>query len=271
MFTDTNLFALVVCGAVSLSIEHGNNDSSCVHYVWLSFVAGHRFGDYKNAIRFGQLGYDLVEKRGLKRFQAATYAAFANGIMPWMQHLLACCNVTRQAFEIAKTIGDLTYAAYSRICLNTLLIATGDSLAEVQREAENGLRFAQKAKIGFAADMANVQLCLIGTLRGLTTKFGSFDHAEFDEIGFERRLESYPPTAHCWYWVRKLQAHFFAGDFASAIEASLKARPLLATLPNFTPADYEFYSALARAASVSYTHLDVYKRQVEHYLRHPLR
>ena len=248
VFTDTNLFALVVCGAVSLSIEHGNNDGSCVHYVWLSFVAGHRFGDYKNALRFGQLGYDLVEKRGLKRFQAATYAAFANCIMPWMKHLLACCNVTRQAFEIAKTIGDLTYAAYSRICLNTLLIGTGDPLAEVQREVENGLSFAQKAKIGFAAEMANLQLCLIRTLRGLTTKFGSFDHAEFDEIGFERRLESYPPTAHCWYWVRKLQAHFFAGDFASAIEASLKARPLLATLPNFAPADYEFYSALARAA-----------------------
>jgi hypothetical protein len=39
-----------------------------------STIAGHRFGDYKNAFRFGQLGYDLVEKRGLKRFQAATYA-----------------------------------------------------------------------------------------------------------------------------------------------------------------------------------------------------
>ena len=248
VFTDTNLFALVVCGAVRLSIEHGNNDGSCVHYAWLSFVAGRRFGDYKNALRFGQLGYDLVEKRGLKRFQAATYAAFANCIMPWMKPLSACCDVTRQAFEIAKTIGDLTYAAYSRICLNTLLIGTGDPLAEVQREVESGLGFAQKAKIGFANDMANLQLCLIRTLRGLTTKFGSFDHAEFDEIGFERRLESYPPTAHCSYWVRKLQAHFFAGDFASAIEASLKARPLLATLPNFAPADHEFYSALARAA-----------------------
>jgi len=101
-------FALVVCGAVSLSIEHGNNDGSCVHYVWLSFVAGHRFGDYKNALRFSQLGYDLVEKRGLKRFQAATYAAFANGIMPWSSISRLACNVTRQAFEIAKTIGDLT-------------------------------------------------------------------------------------------------------------------------------------------------------------------
>jgi len=85
----------------------------------------------------------------------------------------------------------------------------------------------------FATDMANLQLCLIRTLRGLTTKFGSFEHAEFDEIGFERRLESYPPAAHWGYWVRKLQAHFFAGDFASAIEASLKAGPLACDITEF--------------------------------------
>ena len=74
LFTDTNLSALVICRAVSLSIERGNNDGSCLTYVVLSDIAGHRFGDYRNAFRFAQLGYDLVEKRGLKRFQAATYA-----------------------------------------------------------------------------------------------------------------------------------------------------------------------------------------------------
>jgi len=36
-------------------------------------VAGPRFGDYRAAVyRFGQLGYDLVEGRGLTRFQART-------------------------------------------------------------------------------------------------------------------------------------------------------------------------------------------------------
>ena len=65
-----------------------------------------------------------------------------------MKHLPACCNVMRQAFEIANKIGDLTYAVYSRVGLNTLLIAAGDPLVEVQNEAENGLDFAQKAKFG---------------------------------------------------------------------------------------------------------------------------
>jgi hypothetical protein len=71
-------------------------------------------------------------------------------IMPWMKHLLACCDVMRQAFEIANKIGDLTMQPCTAQP-DTLLIAAGDSLVEVQSEAESSLDFAQKAKFGFAA------------------------------------------------------------------------------------------------------------------------
>ena len=54
----------------------------------------------------------------------------------------------------------------------------------------------------------------------------------------------------CWYWIRKLQARFFAGDYPAAIEASLNAERLLWTSPAFFEvAEYHFYSALSRAAS----------------------
>src|SRR6266481_1387952 len=66
-FTDFTLFSLVVCRAINLSLEHGYTDGSCPHFEWLGAVAGACFGDYQAGFRFGQLGYDLVEKRGLKR------------------------------------------------------------------------------------------------------------------------------------------------------------------------------------------------------------
>jgi PAS domain S-box-containing protein len=243
VFTDANLYALVICRAVSLSIERGNNDGSCMSYVLIGIISGHRFGDYKKGFRFGQLGYDLVEKHGLKRFQAATYGTFALTIMPWMKHLSDCCNAMRQSFEIANRTGDLQYAGYSRMGLNTLLCAAGVPLVEVQSEAEYGLDFARKAKFGLATDAITMQIAHIRTLRGLTTKFGSLDHA-----AFERNLNNQPTMVQGWYWVRKLQAFFFAGDFALAIEASLKVRPLLLTPPTLELAEYEFYSALTRAA-----------------------
>jgi PAS domain S-box-containing protein len=247
-FANRNLHALVICRAVSLSIAQGNNHGSCRSYVDFSIIAGHRFGDYKNAFRFAQLGYDLIERHGLKRFQAATYHAFAYCTMPWMKHLLACCSVMRRTLDVATTAGDLTIAAYSHLCLNRLLFAAGGSLDDLQREAEDSLAFARKAKFGIVVDMTRPQLALIRTLRGLTTPFGSFVHATFDETAFVRDLDSHPPMVRSCYWIRKLQAYFHAGEFASAVDASLKARSLLSISPGFEVAEYEFYGALARAA-----------------------
>ena len=130
-------------------------------------IAGARFGDYQAAYRFGQLGYDLVERRGLTRFQARTYMPFAYGVLPWTRHVRAGRDLLRRAFEAANTIGDLTYAAYCGNELTTNLLAAGDPLAEVEREAEHGLAFAQKARFRFVIDRIATQLGLIRTLRGL--------------------------------------------------------------------------------------------------------
>ena len=241
-FTDPNLATLVVCWMVNLSLEHGVSDGSSVAYVCLGIIAGPNFGNYKAGFRFGQLGYELVEKRGLKRFQARTYMLFGGHVMPWTKHVRACRDLVHRAFEVANKIGDLTFAAYSCNNLNTYLLAAGDPLPEVQRKAEHGLEFAQKARFGLVIDIITPQLGLIRILRGLTPKFGSFDDEQFDELRFEHHLASDPAALPgCYYWIRKLQARFFAGDYASAIDASLRARQLLWTAPSqFAMAEYHF-------------------------------
>jgi predicted ATPase len=134
-FTDFNLHALVVCRAINLSLEHGYSDGSCPHFEWLGAVAGTYFGDYQAGLRFGQLGYDLVEKRGLKRFEARTYNNFAVQVLPWTRHVKAVRDLLRRAFETANKVGDLTFAAYSCANLNSNLLAAGDPLVEVQRSS----------------------------------------------------------------------------------------------------------------------------------------
>ena len=175
LFTDENLLSLVICRMVNLSLEHGNSDGSCFAYVWLGMIAGPHFGNYKAGFRFGRLGYELVEKRGLTRFQARTYMSFGNLVMPWTKHVRTAAIWYVAPSMPPNKIGDLTFAAYSCNNLNTNLLAAGDPLAEVQREAENGLEFAQKARFGLVIDIITAQLGLIRTLRGLTPKFGSFD------------------------------------------------------------------------------------------------
>jgi PAS domain S-box-containing protein len=252
-YTDANLLALITCRAVNLSLERGNCDASCSAYEWLSMLAGPRFGDYRIAVyRFGQLGYDLVEERGLTRFQARTYMDFGGSVLPWTRHVRAGRDLLRRAFEAANKIGDLNYAAYCGNQLNTNLLAAGDPLAEAEREAEHGLAFAQKMRFGLVIDMLTSQLGLIRTLRGLTPTFGCFDDEQFDEARIERRFSANPDLVfgECFYWIRKLQARFFAGDYASALEAASRAQQLLWSLGSqFETAEYQFYCALSQAAS----------------------
>ena len=250
LFTDENLLSLVICRMANLSLQHGNSDGSCFAYVWLGMILGPHFGDYRAGFRFGALGYDLVEKRGLHRYQARAYMSFGNLVMPWTKHVRTGRDLVRRAIDAAYNIGDLTFAAYSCNNLNTNLLAAGDLLDDVQREAESGLEFARKARFGLVIDIITTQLGLIRTLRGLTPEFGSFNEEGFDENQFEQHLQSDPGLAlpECWYWIRKLQACVYAHDWTSAIDAALKAQRLLWTSPSFFEvAEYHFYGALARA------------------------
>ena len=156
--------------------------------VSLGMLAGPHFGNYEAGFQFGKLGYDLVEKHGLHRYQARVYLRFGNCVMPWRQHVKTGRELVRRAFDAANRIGDLTFAAYSCHHLNTNLLAAGDPLAEVQREAETGLEFAEKVRFGRVIDQITTQLALVRTLRGLTTKFGSFNDGHFDELQFERQF-----------------------------------------------------------------------------------
>ena len=133
----------------------------------------------------------------------------------------------------------------------TVCLAAGDPLAEVQKECENGLASARRVHFGLVIERCGAQLGLILTLRGLTATFGCLDHEGYSELDTERRLADSPNLvfAEFNYWTRKLQAHFFAGDLASAVDASLHAESLLWTsAAMFESAEYRLYGALAHAA-----------------------
>ena len=266
LYTDANLYILVICRQVSLSLEHGNCDASCFAYEWLAMVAGARFGDYRAAYSFGRLGYDLVELRGLKRFQARTSMIFGGLVIPWTRHVKSGRDLLRRSFEATNHIGDLTYAAFSCELLTTNMLSAGDSLVEAEREFEIGLAFARKVRFGLVIDLISAELGLVRTLRGLTRKFGSFDDEQFDEREIQRRFASNPDLAlaECWYSIRKLQARFFAGDYATALESASTAQRLLWTsLSRFETAEYHFYGALSHAASCDSAAGEQRRRHIE--------
>ena len=247
LFTDENLRCLVIGRLGNVSLKYGNSDISPYAYTAVGTVLGPYFGKYEAGFRFGLLGLDLVEQPGMDRLKARVYLAFGNLAKPSPRHVRTGRPLAQLVFETAQQVGDLTYAVLSRNNLLTYLLASGEPLSEVQRDAEAGLDFASQAGFGVVVGFITGQLQFIRTLRGLTPVFGCFNDTGFDELQFERETDGRPGS--CLYWIRKLQARAFAGDYVAALAAASKAQGLLWMTPAiFERAEYHFHAGLSLAA-----------------------
>ena len=251
-YTDVNLYALSVCRATNLSLEFGNSDAAPYNYGAMSLIASARFGHYNEAYRLGKMACNLLECRGWKYFGGRTYFAFGS-LLPWTQPLVDAIEPARRAFQMAAEHGDPAFAALACRGLNSIFLAAGQSLDQVEREAEHGLEFVQR--FGFFLDRISAPLALVRTLRGTTAKFGSLDDGRFTEHSFEERTTGHSTQGflECYYWIRKLQARFFAGNYVSAVEAADKAEAWYVRLPSLSlfmldEEEYHFYAALSHAA-----------------------
>ncbi|MCA3194546.1 AAA family ATPase [Cupriavidus sp.] len=250
-YTDDHLRTLVILRMVNLSITLGNSEESCLAYAWLAMLRTAASTDDTAGVAFQRLALALAEVRGVERMRARVYQVVGGNLLHWTQPLRVARGLLGQALELTAQIGDLTYAAYIRSNMMTHALAIGDPLGRVQHDADSGSVFAWGPRFALVEDRLAAQRQLVRTLRGLTPVFGCFDARDFSEAAFEARLggDVGLRLAACWYWIRKLQARYLAGEAAEALEASERARTLLWTSPAyFEQAEYHFFAALARAA-----------------------
>jgi PAS domain S-box-containing protein len=249
-FVNFHLFAVAVCTAVSLGLEQGHSDASCIAYAQLGTLGGALFGQFDAGYRFGRLGCELVERPELQRFQARVFETFGF-VVPWTQRFRKGREFLFRGFDLASRLGEIGYAGYACGQLNTNYLIAGDPLIDAQEQAQHGLAFARRVGFGIIEGWILGQLGLIRSMRGLTTRLGSFDEGTFRERDLERDLAGNPALAltECWYYIRKLQARFLAGEYVDALQAAAKAQPMLwGTVSLLEIVEYHFYDALCHAA-----------------------
>jgi PAS domain S-box-containing protein len=272
LYTDLNLYALSVCRASNLSLERGNSDAAAFNYAAMGMIAGPRFGHYERGDRLGKMACDLCERHGWNFLAGRTDFTFAT-LVPWTRPLADGIDPARRAFQKAKDHGDPAFAAVAARALSSILLAVGHPLDQVEREVEHGLAYVRR--FGFFLDRLSAPLALVRTLRGRTAKFGALDDGAFTERSFEERMTGEPARVFLegYYWIRKLQARFFAGDYPSAVEAADRAArwyetsAALGLFPTEME-DFHFYAALAFAAACDPMSPDSYAEHREALQRH---
>src|SRR5215831_21315523 len=92
-----------------------------------------------------------------------TYFVFAS-LLPWTRPLVDAIDPARRAFQMAAEHGDPAFAAIASRGLNSIFLAAGYSLDQVEREAEHELEFVQR--VGFFLDIVLAPLAFVRMLRG---------------------------------------------------------------------------------------------------------
>jgi PAS domain S-box-containing protein len=263
---DKNLLCLILCAAVELSIERGHCDSSSYVYASFGVNAGWQFGDFEAGFRFGRLGHDLIERKGLRQFESLVCLTLASRVMPWAKHVEECRGLIRKAFDLANKSGDRVSAVSSCCVLVSNLLLAGAPLIEAANEAESGRAFCGRSAFRDFIGASDTQAAFIRSLRGLTREFGCLDDERFDEARMEQHFATQPhaPVFECWYWIRKLQARYLAGDWIAARDAAARARAVLSSSRALLEAaEYEFYAGLTEAALCESASADELRQHIE--------
>jgi PAS domain S-box-containing protein len=251
LFISDNLVDLIVAWMIKLTLAHGYSDGSCFMFAVLGMVIGPRYGNYAEAYKYGQLGFELVEQRALHGFRPAVYMCFGKMISPWRASFRTSHELLTQALQAAIDAGDFQYAAHTRNALIAVMLASGEPLNEIQQQAEEALAFSEKCKSHPASFDIASQMWVTRTLRGLAPPFSPFEGKQSDEDQFEHLINTDARLAYSafWHWIRKLQVRCLLNEYSSAIEAATRAESLVSRYGMWHEvADYHLYAALARAA-----------------------
>jgi PAS domain S-box-containing protein len=245
-FTDFQLFCLLACRMVNVSIQHGMSGASAYAYACLGSVLGPNFHRYREGYRMARLACDLVEKHAFTAYD--TKISHAMGLAAfWTEPITSVIELRRATTRTATERGDLTFACYGMHQSITHLLTRNDPLDVVWRESEMALDFARTAKFRDVVDLIGSQQRFIASMQG---RDATFSDEPFDEAAFEAQLTAArTPTVICLHWIRKLKARYLSGDYAEAQAAADKAKALLRiSTVQLQLLDYFYYAALTVAA-----------------------
>ena len=258
------LFALMCCKMVSLSIEHGNCAMSAKGYGSFAVILSGIVGNLRDGDRFGKLGVDLCERLNDVTVRSAchfTWAAFASA---WVRPIDESIEQFNAGVRWGLQSGDHLHAAYCNARALTHQMFRGMPLAHAADSLGESLQLMRRV-----GDATNIYLLrarqrFVAWLRDGASG-ATLDGKDYEEAAALKELEapnlSKSMLSH--FQALRVMQRYLAGDFADAWRISrLSDELLIYSTGMLTSAEHVFFQALAilalpaDAASPDRAHLD---------------
>ncbi|HEY9606966.1 MAG TPA: ATP-binding protein [Allocoleopsis sp.] len=128
------LFPLIVCQQVNLSIQYGNTSLSAFAYSTYALILCGIAGDIDSGYQFGKLALRLLERINAKDVKTRTMQIVYSFIIHWQEPLRTTVQPLQSAYQIGLETGDIEYAAYCGAVYCLHLFFSGKELDQLEQD-----------------------------------------------------------------------------------------------------------------------------------------
>jgi len=141
-----NLFLLLTCTNVSLSLRYGYADSTGFACVVYAFILMHALGRYKEGIDFVEFYNKLCHIHFTPGLSGKNYFVLGNFIDPYRYPINTSFETISKAYQFSYEAGDLAYSNYCNLILIIISQMAGKPLSDVEKFVYRALSFIDKIK-----------------------------------------------------------------------------------------------------------------------------
>jgi predicted ATPase len=244
------LFALICCKMVSLSIEHGNCPMSAKGYGSFAAILSGIVGNYRDGDRFGKLGVDLSERLNDVAVRSACHFTWACFASAWVRPLEESIAVFHEGARWGLASGDHPHAAYCAALAIAHVLMRGTPLATAREQAAEALRLIERIGDATNINLLRSRLRLIDWLRqpGAGSSLDTEDYAEAATL-YELQATSVSKSMLAHFQSMRVMQRYFAGRFDEAWKLSKQLEELLVFVPGMmTVVEHAFFQCLSAGA-----------------------
>lgn len=248
--TNQQLFALMCCKMVSLSLTNGNCPLSARAYGSFAALLSSALRQYRDAHRFAKLAVDLAHRLGDPTVFSGAYFLLAMFASHWNEPVDESIELFKQSVDYGLQFGDHVHAAYSVARRVSHQQFRGMQLDELREEAVSAL-----ALLDSIGDLTNEEFLaprirFIDWLRGERPHGNTLAADGETEEQLTRTIRERGNKSFESDWFMQLaRQRYLCGELGKALEFARESQELVPFSAAFvTQAEHNFYYSLIVSA-----------------------
>lgn len=210
------LFVILVCKNISLSLKYGYTESTSTCIPVYAFVIMHSLNLYQEAISFVKLYNNLKQKYGASHFEGKNQFVLGSFIEPYQLSIGISNNTVTQAFRLCCEEGDLVYGNYSNLLLVLHSLSAGKTLNEAQNNVQSTLSFMSRGGISDFLTIAkfwnySIQ-CLEDQQSAMLEQVSSFEETIINEKNKTQLSFFYSSLTRIYYLLGNFEEAIYTGE-----------------------------------------------------------